>query len=80
MAESYRRLEHYPSALSCLRRSLRLRKRIGDREGEVGALFDLAGICESLGQKDRALTCSEEAAWKSPATEATYASIVERRN
>jgi tetratricopeptide (TPR) repeat protein len=80
LAENYRRLEHYPSALSCLRRSLRLRKKIGDREGEVGALSDLAKIYESLGQKEHALACSEEAAWKSHATEATYASITKRRS
>jgi tetratricopeptide (TPR) repeat protein len=80
VAESYRRLGHYPSALSCLRRSLRLRQRIGDREGEVGALLDLAEIYDSLGQKGRARACSEEAAWKTQATEATHASIVERRN
>ena len=30
LAESYAGLGHYPSALSCLRRSLRLRRRIGD--------------------------------------------------
>jgi DNA-binding SARP family transcriptional activator len=80
LAESYRRLEHYPSALSRLRRSLRLRQRIGDKEGEARALFDLARIYESLGQKGRALACSEEAALKTQATEATYASIAKRRN
>lgn len=64
LAESYAGLGHYPSALSCLRRSLRLRRRIGDDEGEVGVLRDLAEVYEALGDAARARACSEEAASK----------------
>ncbi len=46
LAESYTWLGHYPSAVSCLRRSLRLRRKIGDEKGEVGVLRDLAEAYE----------------------------------
>jgi FimV-like protein len=64
LAESHRRLKHYPSALSCLRRSLRLRRRIGDEEGEVGVLEDLARTYESVGDSDAARIFLEEAVLK----------------
>jgi hypothetical protein len=56
-----------------------LRKKIGDEEGEIGVLQDLAGIHEELGDISHARTYSEEAASKKGALEET-ASGVERSN
>jgi tetratricopeptide (TPR) repeat protein len=64
LAESQAALGNYPSALRCLRRSLRLRRKIGDAEGEVGVLRDLAGVYERLGDAERARASLEEAARK----------------
>jgi hypothetical protein len=41
-----------------------LRKKIGDEEGEIGVLQDLAGIYEESGNDGHARTCSEKAASK----------------
>ncbi len=79
LAQSYRRLGHYPSALSCLRRSLRLRKKIGDEEGEVGVLQDLVEIYEKLGDTGHARVCSEEDASKDGA-QVEIASGADRKN
>jgi tetratricopeptide (TPR) repeat protein len=67
LAESYTGLGHYPSALSCLRRSLRLRRKIGDEKGEIGVLRDLVEVYEKLGNVERARACSEEAVVKEEA-------------
>ncbi len=50
--------------ISCLRRSLRLRRKIGDKEGEVGVLHDLARVYEDLGDADLARKARDEAASK----------------
>ena len=54
MADGHVGLEDYPSTLSCLQRSLRLRGKIGDMESEVGVLGDLAKVYERLGDENRA--------------------------
>jgi hypothetical protein len=64
MADSHVWLEDYPRALSCLRRSLRLRGKIGDMESEIGVLRDLAEVYEKLGDTDRARASLEETARK----------------
>jgi hypothetical protein len=64
LAESFSRLDHHSSALSCLKRSLRLRKKIEDKEGEVEVLLDMARVYEDMGDSERAWACSEEAASK----------------
>ena len=81
LAESHLGLGHYPSALSCLKRSLRLRRKIGDKEGEVGVLYDLAKVYEDLEDADLAHKAREEAAFKEGTSgEARKAApIVERR-
>jgi predicted Zn-dependent protease len=79
LAESHGKLGHYPSALSCLRRSLR--RKVGDKEGEVGVLYDLARIYENLGDTDRSRACSEEAALKKGMLEQAQLALgAERRN
>lgn len=60
LAERYGKLGHYPSALSCLKRSLRLRKRIGDEEVQVEVLRDLTEVYGSVGDSTRARACSQE--------------------
>jgi tetratricopeptide (TPR) repeat protein len=82
LAESHLGLGHHPSALSCLKRSLRLRRKVGDKEGEVGVLYDLAKVYENLGDTDLARKAREEAASKEGTSgEAREAvPIVERRN
>jgi tetratricopeptide (TPR) repeat protein len=81
LAESHGKLGHYPSALSCLRRSLRLRRKVGDKEGEVGVLYDLARIYENLGDTDRSRACLEEAALKKGTLEQAQLALgAERRN
>ncbi len=64
LADSYERLGHHKSGLSCLKRSLRLRRKVGDKEGEVGALYDLARVYEKLGDAGRARASLEEVARK----------------
>ena len=82
LAESHLGLGHHPSALSCLKRSLRLRRKVGDKVGEVGVLYDLAKVYEDLGDKDLARKTREEAASKEGTSgEAREAvSTVERKN
>jgi hypothetical protein len=41
-----------------------LRRKLGDAEGEVGTLRDLAAVYEKLGDADRDRASSEEAARK----------------
>ena len=61
---------------------MRLRRKVGDKEGEVGVLYDLAKSYEDLGEKDLARKAREEAASKEgtsgEAQEAVY--TVERKN
>jgi tetratricopeptide (TPR) repeat protein len=64
LAESYDRCGHYPSALSCPRRSPRLRRRIGDDAGEIVVLYELAKVYSSLGDIEAASASFEEAAQK----------------
>ena len=64
VAESHLGLGHHPSALSCLKRSLRLRRKIGDKEGEAGVLRDLAEVYEDLGDTDLARKARDEVASK----------------
>ncbi len=64
LAESYDGLRYYPSTLSCLKRSLRLRRRVRDNKGEVGVLRSLARVYDKLGDAGRARDASEEAARK----------------
>jgi tetratricopeptide (TPR) repeat protein len=82
LAESHLGLGHRPSALSCLKRSLRLRSKVGDIEGEVGVLYDLAKVYEDLGDTDLARKAREEAVSKEGKSgEAREAvSTVERKN
>jgi tetratricopeptide (TPR) repeat protein len=82
LAESHLGLGHHPSALSCLKRSLRLRSKVGDIEGEVGVLYDLAKVYEDLGDTDLARKAREEAVSKEGKSgEAREAvSTVERKN
>lgn len=61
LAESHVGLGHYPSAISNLKRSLRLRRTVGDLEGEIGVLHDLAAIYETLDDPDKAWDVREEA-------------------
>ncbi len=69
LSESYDRLRYYPSALSCLKRSLRLRRKVRDSKGEVGVLRNLARVYDNLGDTGRARDASEEAARKETALE-----------
>ena len=69
LAESYDRFRYYPSALSCLKRSLRLRRKVRDSKGEVGVLHNLAGIYDDLGDMRRARVASSETARKETALE-----------
>ena len=62
MAESYLRRGRHPSTISCLERSLRLRRKIEDGGGEVGVLHDLAEVYEGLGNADLARRARDEAA------------------
>jgi len=82
LAESHLGLGHHPSALSCLKRSLRLRRKVGDKEGEVGVLYDLAKVYEDMGDKDHARKARDEAASKEGTSgEAREAiSTLKRRN
>ena len=79
MAESHLRLGHRPSALSCLKRSLCLRRKIGDGEGEVGVLRDLAEVYEDLGNTDLARKAREEAALREEASREAVP-VLERRS
>ena len=82
LAESHLGLGHRPSALSCLKRSLRLRRKVGDKEGEVGVLYDLANVYEDLGDTDLARKAREEAVFKEGTSGETQeaSSSVERKN
>jgi tetratricopeptide (TPR) repeat protein len=64
LAESHNELGRYKSALSCIKRSLRLRRKIGDEEGELKALRYMAEVYEKLGDEARAREASKEAARK----------------
>jgi len=59
-----------------------LRRKIRDKEGEVGVLQDLAGIYEDLGDTDLARKAREEAASKEGTSEEAWKAvpIVERRS
>jgi tetratricopeptide (TPR) repeat protein len=74
LAESYGRCGHYSSALSCLRRSLRLRRRIEDEEGEIVVLYDLAKVYNGLGNMEAASASFEQAAQKERELEASRTS------
>jgi len=78
LADSYERLGHHKSALSSLRRSLRLRRKVGDKEGEIGTLHDLAWVYEKLGDAGRARASLEEAGRKAEPLEVP--SGMERRS
>jgi tetratricopeptide (TPR) repeat protein len=83
LADSYSRLEHYPSALACLKRSLRLRRKMGDKAGEVRVLYALAKVYANLQDPGRAQDASEEAARKEEALAGATQEIAlgaERRN
>jgi predicted Zn-dependent protease len=43
---------------------LRLRRKVGDKEGEAGVLYDLANVYDDLGNKDLARKARKEAASK----------------
>lgn len=62
LAEGYSKLEHYSSALSCLKRSLRLRERVGDEDGRIGVLWALAEVYENSGDSQRARAWAQETA------------------
>lgn len=79
LADSYGRCGHYSSALSCLRRSLRLRRRIGDEAGEIVVLYELAKVYNSLGNMEAASASFEEASQKERVLEASRIGA-ERRN
>jgi hypothetical protein len=61
-----------------LQNSLRLRRKIGDEEGELGALRDLAKIYIDLGDAGRARAFLEEAGRKNEALEARGVSTAVR--
>ncbi len=69
LAESYDGLRYYPSALSCLKRSLRLRRKVRDSKGKVGVLCNLARVYDNLGDTRRVRAASSEAARKETALE-----------
>jgi hypothetical protein len=79
LAASHSKLGQHSRAGSCLQNSLRLRRKIGDEEGELGTLRELAKIYEDLGETSRARAFLEEAAQKNEALEARAVSTVVRK-
>lgn len=77
-----RQAEHETQSPVHLKRSLRLRRMVGDLEGEIGVLYDLAKIYEKLEDPDKVRGARDEAMSKKAQLEEAQEAypVAERRS